>query len=114
MTEPLGKVNQQYRKLWLTRGQDFQQIINPPEGEMFPAGTTARIDFYTEPNAGPLLTSWAATVTNTEATWRQESEVADTIPDRTAYYLYISFPETPRAEYCPAYGNVQRKQPRSA
>lgn len=26
MTEPLGKVDQDELKLWLTRGQDFQQI----------------------------------------------------------------------------------------
>lgn len=44
MTEPLGKVDQEEIKLRLTRGQDFQQVITPPEYETFPPGTTARID----------------------------------------------------------------------
>lgn len=111
MTEPLGKVDQESRKLWLTRGQDFQQIIKPPVGQTFPAGTTARIDFYTDPDQGTVLMSWAATVTTGEARWRQESEVADTIADRTPYYLYFSFPDSPRTDYCRFYGNVQRRQP---
>jgi hypothetical protein len=112
MTEPLGKVEQDSVKLWLTRGQDFQQVIKPPTGQTFPNGTTARIDFYTDPDKGAVLTSWSATVTTGEARWRQESEVVDAIPDRTPYYLYFSFPDSPRTDYCRFYGNVQRKQPR--
>ncbi|MBY4212921.1 hypothetical protein HQO42_15130 [Rhodococcus fascians] len=112
MTEPLGKVDQDVVKLRLTRGQDFQQIITPPEGEVFPAGTTARIDFFSEPAKGAVLTSWPAVVTAGEAKWRQESEVADLIADRTSYYLYFSFPDSPRVDYCRFYGKVERKQPR--
>lgn len=112
MTEPLGKTDQDSVKLLLTRGQDFQQIIKPPGSKKFPAGTTARIDFFTDPASGAVAASWPATVTLTEATWRIESEAADLIPDRTAYYLYFSFPDTPRVDYCRFYGNVQRKQPR--
>ena len=113
MTEPLGKVEQESRKLWLTRGQDFQQIIKPPPGQTFPAGTTARIEFYTDPDAGPVASTWTAAVTLGEARWREEAEVADAIPDRTPYYLYFSFPDSPRTDYCRFYGNVQRKQPRA-
>lgn len=36
MTEPLGKVDQEEIKLRLTRGQDFQQVITPPEAALFP------------------------------------------------------------------------------
>ena len=60
MTEPLGKVDQEEIKLRLTRGQDFQQIITPPEYETFPPGTTARIDFYSNPTSGSVIASWPA------------------------------------------------------
>ena len=112
MTEPLGKVDQEEIKLRLTRGQDFQQIITPPEYETFPPGTTARIDFFTEPTKGAVIASWPAVVTTDKAVWRQESEVADLIAARTSFYLYFSFPDSPRVDYCRFYGKVERKQPR--
>lgn len=112
METQLGEVEQEVKKLYLTRGQDFQQVIKPVPGKTFPAGTSAKIVFYKNPTSGVPIATWDAVVTNSEARWRQESEVADMIADRTAYFLYFSFPDSPRTDNCRFYGLVQRKQPR--
>lgn len=101
------------RPLELTRGEDFQLIVKPPSGGLYQTGTTARIDFYTDPDAGAVTASWSATVSTAQAVWKVESEVADLVKAGTAYLLYFSFPGSPRSDFCRAYGNVVRAQPRS-
>lgn len=97
--------------LVLTQGADFTQILRVAEGERFPVDTTVLIRFYNDPNDATPITTWEADVISTQAEWRVESELADTIPDRTPFRLYVSYPEQPNTlEHCWFTGRVARKQ----
>lgn len=111
MAGELTHVGEQ-KSLPFTRGQDFVMIIKPKTGG-FPPDTRARIDFYLEPTKGAPIATYTATVDTAEAVFREESELADEIPDRAAYFLYFSFPDSPRLDLCKYYGQVTRKQPTS-
>ncbi|WP_037162425.1 LtfC-like domain-containing protein [Rhodococcoides fascians] len=112
MADALNDTKKIVRPLELTRGEDFQLIVRPQSG-LFQTGTTARIDFFTDPDAGSVTASWSASVSTAQAVWKVESEVADLVKVGTAYLLYFSFPGSPRIDFCRAYGNVVRAQPRS-
>lgn len=97
--------------LVLSQGADFTQIIKTPEDETFPLDTTVTIKFYVDPNDSTPIASWEADVISTQAEWRVESEVADAIPDRTPFRMYVSYPEDPSSlEHCWFTGRVARKQ----
>ncbi len=101
------------KPLPLTRGQDYAVIVKPKGGGTFPPDTRAKIVFYLDPTSGDPIATWTATVDRLQAVWREESEVADEIPDRAAYYMYFSFPDSPRLDLCRFYGQVSRRQPAS-
>lgn len=97
--------------LVLTQGADFTQVIKTPAGETFPLDTTVTIRFYNDPNDTTPIASWEADVISTQAEWRVESELADAIPDRTPFRMYVSYPEIPNSlEHCWFTGRVARKQ----
>ncbi|MDH6279329.1 DUF7264 domain-containing protein [Prescottella agglutinans] len=108
MSAPLGHVPEK-RPLILSKGADFIQQIEPKEADStFPEGSTARIVIVDSDEV--QLASWPAEVQPSQLFWRVESEQADTIPDRSAYRLYLSFPTVPFIDVLWFYGTVQRKQ----
>lgn len=99
-------------KLILTAGADFEHRINVAAGETIPNGTTAKIVILADDGTAtvPLATWPATTVTGSYVRWRVESGVADTIPDRSVYRLYIVYDDTPTLDHCWYRGTVTRKQ----
>lgn len=97
--------------LVLTQGADFTQVIRTVEFEQFPVDTAVMIRFYNDANDTTPFATWEADVTSRQAEWRVESELADAIPDRTPFRLYVSYPEEPTTlEHCWFAGRVARKQ----
>lgn len=77
-------------KLYLTRGRDFKwayKLVDREGAEVdFPAG-----QLYFELALDPVLT-WQFAISGSEAVIKIESEVVDTIPDRTKWQL-VFLPE---------------------
>ncbi|MDM7488697.1 hypothetical protein QT969_10380 [Rhodococcus sp. CSLK01-03] len=109
MTAALGRTPEQI-KLILSLGADFTQIIKTPENETFPVDTVVAIRFYDDPADTAHIAEWLGDVTSTQVEWRIESALADVIPDRTPFRMYVSYPEVPTLEHCWFTGRVARKQ----
>ncbi|MEV0759508.1 hypothetical protein [Nocardia sp. NPDC050435] len=99
-------------KLILTLGADLVHTIKLPNGRTFPSGTTAVIRFYPPGKTNTLVSiaEFPAIVFPDRAEWRVESELADPVPDRAHYRIYVSYPETPRLDHCWVIGDVSRQQ----
>lgn len=98
--------------LVLTLGADFvhkyqRQATDP----VIPVGTTARIELYTSADTTDTIAVWNAVLVDDPVVhFRIESDLADLIPNRAHYRLYIKFPDTPTLDMCWMYGDVSRKQ----
>ncbi|WP_280350364.1 DUF7264 domain-containing protein [Nocardia abscessus] len=96
----------------LTLGADYTQKINIPPETPLPDGTVVTIKFYPPraKNTPTSIAEWAATVTPELVQWRVESALADAIPDKAHFRIYVSYPDTPTLEHCWYVGDVIRKQ----
>lgn len=100
-------------KITLTLGADFTHRINADPGDVIPPGSTARICFYPPGRTDTLvpLAEWAhTTITDRYVYWRVESELADLIPKRAHFRVYINYPDNPTLNHCWYVGDVTRKQ----
>ena len=99
--------------IYLTLGSDFVNNYRPAVGETIPAGTTARIDLYPPGQKNTLTTiaSWPAVVVDSDVVkFRVESELADEVPHRAHYRLYVNYPDDPTLDQCWVYGDVSRRK----
>lgn len=97
----------------LTLGADFTLKINAPDNVLIPAGTAIYIEFYppARPNTLDALDTWNGAVSSEFVEWRIESTLANDIPDKARFRIYVSYPDTPNTlEHCWYRGSVTRRQ----
>lgn len=99
-------------KIVLSLGADFVQKFRADPGEVIPTGSTVHIRFYPPGQTDTLVFTHeaACNVYDTYAEARIESTIADTIPRKAHWRVYISYPDTPSLEHCWYVGDVVRKQ----
>lgn len=94
--------------LILSKGADFVHTVALSSGVVFPTGTKVRIVLSNASEA--VLDTWQAVVSDVEAKFVIQSDLADAIPAGAKYRLYVSYPTTPTTEYLWFFGAVRRKQ----
>ncbi|MFI7001348.1 hypothetical protein [Nocardia sp. NPDC050175] len=94
--------------LVLSKGADFVHTVSLAAPSAFPTGTKVRIVLSNA--AETVLDTWQAVLSDAEAKFVIQSDLADAIPAGTKYRLYVSYPTTPTTEYLWFFGAVRRKQ----
>ncbi|MFC4126449.1 LtfC-like domain-containing protein [Nocardia rhizosphaerae] len=94
--------------LVLSKGADFVHTLALPAGSVFPSGSAVRIVVLD--NGDNEIANWQAVLTETEARFVVQAELADIVPAGAKYRLYVSYPTTPSTEYLWFFGAVRRKQ----
>ncbi|AXQ64403.1 hypothetical protein L3Y19_gp031 [Gordonia phage Neville] len=79
-------------RLILTDGADW--VVTLTTGDVWPAGTTVWAKVGDLPQ-------WDATVdaSTGTASFKVQSDITDTVPDKTPYFIYLRYPGTPSTEF---------------